>query len=164
MIWFRMGIGSILALAVIAAACGGGPGPGAASSCLLSSADSAFLNAGPVFSVCGVDEKARLIQSSVREDFRPSGVPRSLPATMCYSAEVRLVVDAQGRVEPETVRLVRATHPDYGQAVLAGARAWRFEPALREGIPVRQIVQEKRMAALRVVAVGQGRPSGPPRC
>lgn len=158
------GPAALLALAVGAVACGGGPNTGGASACLLSSSDSVFLASGPVYTTCSVDERAKLVESSAREDFRPSIVPGSRPATLCFSAEVRLVVDAAGRVEPETVRLVRSTDPVYGQAVLAGVRSWRFEPARREGTPVRQVVQEKRMAALRIAVLGQGRDSAPPRC
>ena len=74
----------------------------------------------------------------------------------CYSAEVAFVVDANGRPEPETVRIVRATSPDFGQAVATAVVSWKYRPATIGGQAVRQIVQEKSGISTVLVAVPAG--------
>jgi TonB family protein len=54
---------------------------------------------------------------------------------------VQLVVDTQGRVEPEGMSIISTTHPEFGPASLELARMVRFEPARRNGRPVRVWVQ-----------------------
>lgn len=150
----------------VTAACGGGGGGGveAARPCALAAADSAYLGSAPLYPECAVDREARLVESSAREDFRPTTTPQSLPASMCYRALVRLVVDAGGRPELRSVRLVQASDPTWGQAVITGVAGWRFEAAVVGGVPVRQVVEVERKAAIRVVPLGQGRGNAPPRC
>ena len=53
-----------------------------------------------------------------------------------------LVVGANGRVEPETIGLVAATHPAFAAAALAAAPEARYHPAERQGRRVRQLVQQ----------------------
>lgn len=50
------------------------------------------------------------------------------------------IVDAQGRVDPETVGIVSSTHPLFAAAVRAAVGDARFSPAYREGRVVRQVV------------------------
>ena len=56
-------------------------------------------------------------------------------------AVVQLVVDTEGRVEAEGMTVISATAPDFGPATLELARLVRFEPARRNGRPVRVWVQ-----------------------
>jgi protein TonB len=56
-------------------------------------------------------------------------------------AVVQLVVDTDGRVEPDGVSVISATHPDFGPPSVEIARLLRFEPARRNGRPVRVWVQ-----------------------
>ena len=56
-------------------------------------------------------------------------------------AVVQLVVDTEGRVEDEGMSVVSATAPDFAAASLELARLVRFEPARRNGRPVRVWVQ-----------------------
>jgi protein TonB len=56
-------------------------------------------------------------------------------------AIVQLVVDTQGRVEPEGMTVISATHPEFGPPSMQLARMLRFEPARRNGRPVRVWVQ-----------------------
>lgn len=155
---------SSLGLLALASACGPSAGSRAPEPCGLAAGDSVFLADGPVFPACAVDREARLIDGTAVEDFRPSVTPQTLPAEMCYTAEVRAVVGPDGRVVPGTARLVRSSDPSYGQAVMEGVPSWRYRPAEVGGQPVRQVVQEKRMAAIQVRIAGQGRNPSPPRC
>jgi hypothetical protein len=149
----------------ITAACAHGGG-GAASDCLLTQADSVHLQSGPVYRDCAVDRVARLSEPSVRVDYRPTGRPR--PGSVeCFYAEVHLVVDATGTPELETARLGNTNEPGWGRAVLAGVQNWKYVPALRDGEPVRQIVRERRTAALAMAVVRSGQAAGsppPPLC
>ena len=152
------------AVVLLCAACASAPAAGARDSCVLEARDSVFLARGPVFRDCAVDRKAKLVASSARPDFRPSMDRTPQLGTTCYSAEVRLVVTPEGTVEPGSFRLVTATSPAFGQAVLESVPAWRYRPAQLDGKPVRQIVQEKQMVAIRVSVEGQGRSLSTPRC
>ena len=51
------------------------------------------------------------------------------------------VVDTLGRVEDETIGIVSSSHPSFGQAVLNSLSTASFKPAIRNGRPVRQVVQ-----------------------
>jgi TonB family protein len=57
------------------------------------------------------------------------------------SAIVQLVVDTEGRVESEGMSVLSATHPDFASASMELVRLIRFEPARRNGRPVRVWVQ-----------------------
>ena len=77
----------------------------------------------PLYRACAVSVKARAVTNDVRPEFRASGRDRS-----CYSATIELAVDTAGRPEVRTARVVKATDPMYGNAVLAILPALRFEP------------------------------------
>jgi TonB family protein len=49
------------------------------------------------------------------------------------TAEVRFLVSPRGRAEQAVV--VKATRPEFGQALLAMLDAWRFQPAMKDGKP-----------------------------
>ena len=136
-------------------------------SCGLRASDSTFAAAGPVYRDCGVDKKAEPINPSARIDFRAPQV-----GNYCYSADVEFVVNQAGIPESKTVRIVHASEQVFGQAVLDAVSGWRYRPAIKDGRPVRQIVEERRAAQTAVVVVrsGSGPPAGPlpstlpPRC
>jgi TonB family protein len=56
-------------------------------------------------------------------------------------AIVQLVVDTEGRVEPDGMSVISATHAEFGPPSMELARMLRFEPARRNGRPVRVWVQ-----------------------
>ena len=58
------------------------------------------------------------------------------------SAFVRFVVDTTGLVDTMTYRVVRATHPDFAVAVRRALGGMRFRPAIRGGVPVRQLAEQ----------------------
>ena len=51
--------------------------------------------------------------------------------------EIQLVVDVEGRVEKDQMKVVSATNPDFEAATRALVRLMRWEPARRNGRPVR---------------------------
>jgi len=143
---------------VITTACAKAPPRTAAerqSACPLTQDDSAFLSRGPVYRECAVDTKAKLITSTAHTSFTP---PRSGPS--CYAIDLEVVVDTLGRPEAQTAHVIRATDPAFADAVMSGVANWRFEPALLNHRPVRQIAPVGQKASTVVVAVPAG--SGPP--
>ncbi len=127
--------------------------------CELEPSDSVFARGRPLFRECSVDRPARFVKSSVVPMFRPSTME-----SRCYTATLTFVVDSTGKPETATAQ-VRSNDFDFGQSWLAILGQWRYEPAIRNGIPVRQIVTSQQKAATVVVAVPAGSPppSGRPR-
>ena len=68
---------------------------------------------------------------------------RLLDGRVAGHAVVQYVVDANGRVERESVRTVESTHPEFGAAIADALRRMRFRAATIDGRPVRQLVQER---------------------
>jgi TonB family protein len=54
---------------------------------------------------------------------------------MPYRGRLELVIDTDGRVESAT--LLDSVHPSYDQVLLRAAREWTYEPALKDGQPVK---------------------------
>ena len=81
-----------------------------------------------------VDEPTRMV----------SGIPRLpisnalLDAWRPQSAVLAFVVDTTGYIDPCTVEVRAATHPDFRDAILAVVPRLRFAPARRGGSLVRQ--------------------------
>lgn len=150
----------VLAVAIIGG-CSSHREGAARSECVLTSGD--VLSGPPVYRDCGVDRKARLTQD-VPVDYRPATVARSPSrADMCYIAEVEFVVDTDGVPERESIRLIRSTDTAYGNAVLGTVTKWRFTPALKGDLPVRQLVRERRAMAVRAAPVAAN-PGARPNC
>jgi len=134
--------------------------------CELSPADSVYLSAGPVYRECHVDERAALEPRSGTIEMRAIPPPRA-GTTRCLEAEVELVVGTNGFPENGTWRLIRSNEPAFGDAVLAAVAGWRYKPAKLGGAPVRQIIRERRNAAIATSVVRAGEMPAPrsrPRC
>ena len=148
-------IAGILSVALVAAcASGAGRTSAVGASCGLSGRDSVFAVGRPVYRDCAVDRRARLT-ATVPPDYRPA-----VPRTACYSVDVAFVVDTLGKPEVATARIVRTNDQAFADAVFATLGRWKYEPAMRGGMLVRQIVNEHRSGATMLVAVPAG--SGPP--
>jgi hypothetical protein len=118
-----------------------------------------------VYRDCGVDQKARLQTGLPRLHYRPAA------GQSCVRAAIDVVVDADGRPVRETARVVRATDPNLAAAMLISLDDMRYEPALKDGRPVPQLVRVERTVAVRIVAVPAGTspssvrpPRGGPPC
>lgn len=115
----------------------------------------------PLYRACAVTLGARRVATDVRPEFWPTGRDRN-----CFSALVHLAVDTLGRPEPRTARLVRASDPGYGAAVLAIIPTLRFEPAWLGGRRVRQLYELREVLLVRrsrLDAAGGARPAGASR-
>jgi periplasmic protein TonB len=55
---------------------------------------------------------------------------------------MQYIVDARGRVEPGSIKVLSATHPLFGEAVRRALVDARYRPAEVNGQPVRQLVQQ----------------------
>ena len=157
-----LGVRAIPLLAV-AGACAASPEGGSRRDCALAADDSVYVGAQPLYRDCAVDRAARPV--AMRVDFTPPMPMPTRPGTTCYSAEVQFVVGADGRPERNTIRLVTSPGADgFSDAVLRAVPNWVYTPAVRDGVPVRQVVRARPIAATAVVAVpaGQGRPATPP--
>jgi hypothetical protein len=129
------------------------------ASCGLSVRDSVFIGPRPVYRDCDVQQAARLISIDAHPNFRPDAAHIS-----CYFADLEFVVDTIGRPETETARVLRSNDERFGLAELQTLSAWRYEPALREGKKVRQIVDSHQTVSVMVAVVPAGSPppSRPP--
>ena len=67
----------------------------------------------------------------------PQWRPTSQEAGQDYRGVLRLLIDRSGAVE--SVAMPSGTRPQYDQALLRAAREWRFQPARRQGLPVRYL-------------------------
>jgi TonB family protein len=58
------------------------------------------------------------------------------------SAVAEFVVDASGHIERDTFEIFSATHPSFAEAVTRALSTAQFKPAMKDGVPVRQLVQQ----------------------
>jgi TonB family protein len=70
--------------------------------------------------------------SRLLPEWRP---PNLVAAHQQFRGVIRLVIDQAGRVE--TAAIVDSISEDYDRALLAAAHDWRFDPARRNGQPVK---------------------------
>lgn len=151
-----------IATVVIAVGCSSAPRNAGATRCQLTASDSVYLADGPVYRDCAVDRKAK-ISGRRNVDFTSAHVPTL--GRRCYTVEVEFVVWPAGVPEAETARIVSSNDKVLERAVLASFPSWRYQPARREGMPVRQIVKERLAlmavaVAVRTTSPTQGLPTG----
>ncbi len=95
--------------------------------------DPSWTSRAPVYQSCDVDVPAQIV-SETRIDRRSLGCED-------YSATVRFVIDATGAPEPSTITAVEYTSAAFGDALVDAVRQWRFRPAQKGGMAVRQVTQ-----------------------
>ena len=94
----------------------------------------------------------RLVDRAVSA--RPDNPQPAYPAIL-RSAQVagevlvQFVVDTLGRVEPQSIKILRATHPLFADSVRRWLARTRYGPAEVDGRPVRQLVQQEVAFTLR---------------
>jgi hypothetical protein len=146
----------VCTILTIAACASSGAGRG--NNCPLLDRDSTFSATGAVYRDCAVDKKAVLATTNVRSQYRPATAGNN----QCFSAEAEFVVDTLGHPEARTARILHATDPRYGEAVMELLPTLRFEPAVRGGERVRQVMTYKESLGTRVVVVPAGTVPLPP--
>ncbi len=92
------------------------------------------------------------VLTAVEVDFTvardPASAAPSYPAELLArnvqgSVQAQYVVDTTGRAEPASLRIVRATHPLFVEAVRKALPDMRFSPATLAGKKVRQLVEQE---------------------
>ncbi|MCE9602974.1 MAG: energy transducer TonB [Gemmatimonadetes bacterium] len=106
---------------------------GAATSCSPLAPDTARFGGAPVYAACEIQTPAKLKRNSKPRVEFPNGV-------RCLIAELEFVVDETGAPVPATAIVLMATTPAFGDAVRQRLGQWRYAPATRDGVPVRQLV------------------------
>ena len=67
----------------------------------------------------------------------PQWRPTSQEASQDYKGVLRLIIDRSGAVE--SVSMPTGTRPAYDQTLMRAAREWKFQPAQRQGRPVKYL-------------------------
>lgn len=125
--------------------------------------DSATSFAGPVYRDCEVDRAAR----------RKGGEPRLAMSTVgttglregCYYAELEFVIDTTGAIETSSVRVTRSEMRELLEATRESMNQLRYEPAMKDGKPVRQVGVYRRTIGIAAARSGTGFSGAPlPRC
>jgi hypothetical protein len=121
--------------------------------------DSVYVQGQTLYRDCAVDVRAVLLNPTAPVDFQPSG------ARNCYSAAIEFVVDTAGVPELGTARVVRANSDELARALIAALPQWRYRPARKTGLAVRQLVRLERAVTLVAVPAGSvpSPTSRPPR-
>lgn len=152
----------VVAAGVLAACASGGAKAAREEDCAPRAQDSLFTRFAPAWRDCAVDTKAKLTSTDVRPDFRPAPT-----RTTCYAADFEFVVDTTGAVEVATARMTRATDSEFAASVSSMLSRLRFDPARKDGRPVRQIFFLHQMTAVQILRVavpaGAGAPPRPSR-
>jgi len=65
----------------------------------------------------------------------PPWHPTPVEARMSFSGEIELLINEQGQVV--SVKLLRTVNPRYDASLLDAAKLWTFQPATKDGVPVR---------------------------
>jgi TonB family protein len=91
-----------------------------------------------VFTTDQVDTPAQLVQRSLELSYPPE----MFASGTAGSAVAEFVVDATGKIEAETFEIFSATHPAFAAAVTRALSNAQFTPARKNGVTVRQLVQQ----------------------
>lgn len=116
-----------------------------------------FAAYAPFYRACEVDRPARMVPpppGAARVDAAESMGRR--PQTSCQSVKFQVIVDEQGRPIPATARVVHSTSMAFAQSALRDLPTMRYEPARKDGRPVRQVTDFGKM-----VSTSVGSPGGP---
>ena len=108
----------------------------ASANCAPIAIDSVRFGSAPVYAACQVQLPAKLKRTSKPSVVFPNGV-------RCLVAELEFVVDETGTPVPATAVVLSATNATYGASVLQRLSQWRYAPAERAGVPVRQLVVDR---------------------
>jgi TonB family protein len=98
----------------------------------------ALVASATVYTADQVDQAAMPDSSAPLAPYYPNSLKQ---AKTTGEAIVEFVVDTAGTPEIETIGIVAATHPAFGTAARDAVAAARYQPAIKGGRPVRQLVQ-----------------------
>jgi len=142
---------AVAAHALVVSACSTATRGSASERCVPQSMDSSWTARGPVYRDCEVDHAARLRNQRVL----PVGYT---PTEACETAVLDYVVDEKGVPDLTTVKIVRGNSQTLARALIANLGALQYQPAMKNGAPVRQVVQLRYAATLTVRRARDFRP------
>ena len=108
---------------------------------------------------CEADQPARL-----RRDVKPSF--QFTGQQTCAIAVIAFVVDTTGVPDTTMAWVLQTDTPEYASRLVRSLREWRYTPAQHQGVPVRQVVRERRAIEndrLPFTVRERGAPPPPPR-
>jgi hypothetical protein len=157
----------VAAIAAVAglSACASGGGSGArADKCLMTPGDTIYRVVGMIYRPCAVDHQARLTSSP-----KPTFTPNAAGGQSCYIAEFEFIVDEAGKPIVRTVRTLRANDRAFESSMAQLIPGLVYEPAVKDGTPVKQVTTFKQSVAVATVVVAAGAPvrrptARPPAC
>ena len=91
-----------------------------------------------VYTAAQVDKQAEISGQRLEVKYPPALFASGIDGR----AVAEFVVDAEGGIEAETFELLSATHPLFGAAVEEAMSKARYTPAIKDGVPVRQLVHQ----------------------
>ncbi len=104
--------------------------------CSVTAIDSAIYGAIPTYRDCDVDQPARLIAS-------PRPAVSFQPDPLCVYAELEFAVDEEGRPITASARAKKGNSRGFTRLTLSTLSDWRYMPATKGGVPVRQVVKAR---------------------
>jgi hypothetical protein len=105
-------------------------------SCSVDKVDTVRYGTGAIYRDCEVDRAAKL-----RKDVQPEfEIPRRLS---CVNVELEFVVDSAGLVVDSTALVLSSNDTDFALVIRRSLKRWRYEPATKNGIAVRQVVRKR---------------------
>ncbi len=127
----------------------------APSGCTMPAADTTFASVEPVYRPCDVDQQALPLDTT----FDAQGI--GLPIQSCLSAEVEFVIGKNGIPLYQPVKVIKSNSLDFTRVLLHAISRWRYQPALKDGHPVRQLEQVQAAAQVEPSNIPAGPPSNP---
>ena len=116
-----------------------------------------FRSGTPTYAACEVDRAATMIG---RPQLMSTGSSTSATPPACVHAEVEFVVDERGHPRTDRIRAVRYNSTEFLNEVKGVVSTLRYEPAMKDGQRVPQVVRFGLTRTTAVVRVPAG--SGPP--
>ncbi len=104
--------------------------------CSVSAIDSRIYGSGEIHRDCDVDQPAKLIDAP-----RPAVKLQQDP--ICVFTELEFAVDEEGRPIAATARSKRGNSRKFTELTLKSLPDWRYSPAIKNGIAVRQVVKAR---------------------
>jgi TonB family protein len=94
--------------------------------------------ASMVYTVDQVDTPAGLVQQPLEVGYPPA----LFAAGVAGSVIAEFIVEADGKIQPESFEIFSSSHPLFGEAAMQALSRARYTPALKAGVAVRQLVQQ----------------------
>jgi hypothetical protein len=104
--------------------------------CSVTAVDTLHYGSAQVYRDCDVDQPATK-KRGLSPSYMFSG------DSSCVTADVEFLVDESGQPVIETARVIAASSARFGEASIRGLKNWRYDPARKDGVPVRQVVRER---------------------